>query len=70
MKNQELGAEGLGKMEGVGKGPMGVFREIGTEKNLFEHDSAPPFEISGKIQKSLITPLPAGGQGSSNDYTD
>jgi hypothetical protein len=37
MKDQEFGIEGLGKMEGVGKGPMGVFREIGTEKNLLEH---------------------------------
>jgi hypothetical protein len=31
MKNQEFGIEGFGKMEGIGKGPMGVFREIGTE---------------------------------------
>jgi hypothetical protein len=38
MKDQEFGIEGLGKIEGVGKGPMGVFREIGTEKNLLEHD--------------------------------
>ena len=27
-------------------------------------------EISEKIQKSLITPLPAGRQGLKNDYTD
>jgi hypothetical protein len=38
MKDQEFGIEGLGKMESVGKGPMGVFREIGTEKNLSEHE--------------------------------
>jgi len=38
MKDQEFGIKGLGKMESVGKGPMSVFREIGTEKNPFEHD--------------------------------
>ena len=27
-------------------------------------------EISGKVQESLITPLPAGGQGLRSDYTD
>jgi hypothetical protein len=27
-------------------------------------------EISGKIPKSLITPLPAGRQGLATDYTD
>ena len=27
-------------------------------------------EISEKVQKSLITPLPAGRQGLKNDYTD
>jgi len=28
------------------------------------------YEISGKAQKSLITPLPAGRQGLKKDYTD
>jgi hypothetical protein len=56
MKDQELGIEGLGKMESVGKGPMGVFREIGTEKNLSEHE-VPSFRDFWKIQKSLITPI-------------
>jgi len=28
------------------------------------------FEISEKVQKSLITPLPAGRQGLETDYTD
>jgi hypothetical protein len=27
-------------------------------------------EISEKVQKSLITPLPAGRQGLKTDYTD
>jgi len=27
-------------------------------------------EISEKVQKSLITPLPAGGQGLQKGYTD
>jgi hypothetical protein len=27
-------------------------------------------EISQKVEKSLIAPLPAGRQGLSNDYTD
>jgi hypothetical protein len=53
MKNQEFGIEGFGKMEGIGKGPMGVFREIGTEKNLFEHDADLPLEISEKVHKSM-----------------
>jgi hypothetical protein len=39
MKDQEFGIEGLGKMEGIGKGPMGIFGEIGTEKNLLKHRS-------------------------------
>jgi hypothetical protein len=30
----------------------------------------PFLEISEKVQKSLITPLPAGRQGLGTDYTD
>jgi hypothetical protein len=54
MKDQEFGIEGLGKMEGVGKGPMGVFRKIGTEKNLFEHDADLPLLFLTLCQLSFI----------------
>jgi hypothetical protein len=37
MQNQKFGIEGLGKMEGIGKGPVGIFRKIGAEKNFLEH---------------------------------
>jgi len=43
MKDQEFGIEGLGKMEGVGEGPMGVFRKIGAKQDLFKHNPSLPF---------------------------